>query len=513
MNGKRVLNRCNFICVAVIALAMDVVASVASAQSQSGNWIRLIEGNDFSAWRVPTGDWKIVGDVFVNPTSESLLAWNPGTGVIVNGAKGRTNNLLAKMEHGDIEAHIEFMIPKGSNSGVYFMGRYEIQVYDSFGVKQPKYNDCGGIYERWKDNKGYEGHGPRVNAARKPGEWQTFDVIFRAPRFDADGKKIANAVFVKVVHNGTVIHEKVEVTGPTRAAAFNDEKPTGPLMVQGDHGPVAYANIRIRPLQANLSTDDIYKRILKYEFGDDREDLIFVEEAIRAATPDQCKEIETRLIGILKSPDAANAAKDAACRMLRQIGTAQSVPALAELLTDEKLSHMARYAMQGMACPEVDAAFRGALGKVSGKIKIGLIGSIGARANRKAVPELSKLITDKDTTIARAAVIALGQIGGAEAAKALAGARVPDALQSCRADAYLMCADKMFAEGETSDAAAIYREMLGEGNAAAVRIAALRGIARAKDKTALPEVAKAAESENEGVRAAAIRALEILRNP
>ena len=73
-------------------------------------------------------------------------------------------------------------------------------------------------------------------------------MVFRAPRFDAGGKKTANARFVKVVHNGQVIHENVEVTGPTRAAAFNDEKPHGPLMLQGDHGPVAYRNPWIKPL-------------------------------------------------------------------------------------------------------------------------------------------------------------------------------------------------------------------------------------------------------------------------
>jgi hypothetical protein len=152
------------------------------------------------------------------------------------------------MEHGDVLAHIEFMVPKGSNSGVYFMGRYEIQVLDSFGVEQPQHSDCGGIYQRWDDNrdpKGYEGRPPRVNAARAPGEWQVFDVVFRAPRFDANGKKTANAMFVRVVHNGVVVHENEEVTGPTRAALFNDEKPKGPLMLQGDHGPVAYRNIWI----------------------------------------------------------------------------------------------------------------------------------------------------------------------------------------------------------------------------------------------------------------------------
>ena len=153
------------------------------------------------------------------------------------------------LEHGDVEAHIEFVVPKGSNSGVYFQGRYEIQVFDSWGVEKPKYSDCGGIYQRWAKGKGFEGHGPKVNASLAPGKWQTFDVIFRAPRFDASGKKIANAKFVKVVHNGKVVHENVDLTGPTRAAMFGNENAVGPIMLQGDHGPVAYRNIRIKSIR------------------------------------------------------------------------------------------------------------------------------------------------------------------------------------------------------------------------------------------------------------------------
>jgi hypothetical protein len=131
---------------------------------------------------------------------------------------------------------------------VYFLGRYEIQVFDSWGVTQPKHGDCGGIYQRWDDRrepKGFEGHPPRVNASRAPGQWQSFDVLFRAPRFDASGRKTDNACFIKVIHNGVVVHENVELTGPTRASLFQDEKPVGPLMLQGDHGPVAYRNIWI----------------------------------------------------------------------------------------------------------------------------------------------------------------------------------------------------------------------------------------------------------------------------
>ena len=211
--------------------------------------VKLV-GDTLDTWkgqRGDTGKWKVVGDVGLDPANERKLVTKAGKGIIDNG--GRTKNLLSKEEFGDIEAHIEFMVSKGSNSGVYFQGRYEIQVLDSWGVKKLKHGDCGGIYQRWGKNPsgkmGYEGVPPRVNASKKPGQWQTFDVIFRAARFDAGGKKIENAKFVKVVHNGIVVHENNPVTGPTRASAFNDEKALGPLMLQGDHGPVAYRNIWI----------------------------------------------------------------------------------------------------------------------------------------------------------------------------------------------------------------------------------------------------------------------------
>jgi len=210
-------------------------------------------GGDFSQWRGNTGDWRIAGDAVLNPSNDKLLTGKPGKGVIINGPTGRTRNILSKAEFGDVAAHVEFVVPKGSNSGVYFMGRYEIQVLDSWSVDEEKlkHGDCGGIYQRWANNQGFEGHPPRVNASREPGQWQSFDVVFRAPRFDKNGRKIAKARFEKVLHNGKLVHADVELTGPTRASTYNDEKAVGPIMLQGDHGPVAYRNIRIEPAGPN----------------------------------------------------------------------------------------------------------------------------------------------------------------------------------------------------------------------------------------------------------------------
>jgi sugar phosphate isomerase/epimerase len=243
----------------VVRMKIWVVLLVAGVCFSLGNSAEGKEranllGSDFSQWRGDTAAWFVAGDSIQDPANEKLLKSKAGSGVIINGPTGNTRNILSKAEFGDVRAHIEFMVPKGSNSGVYFQGRYEIQVFDSWGVAEPHYSDCGGIYERWDDNRnpqGFEGYEPRLNASKQPGQWQSFDVVFRAPRFDKNGKKIAKARFEKVVHNGVLIHADIELTGPTRSSTWNDEKALGPIMLQGDHGPVAYRNIRIEPAGPN----------------------------------------------------------------------------------------------------------------------------------------------------------------------------------------------------------------------------------------------------------------------
>ncbi len=220
--------------------------------------------NDFK----PTGgNWKLVGDVFYDINKDGKATTKPGTGMLVNDLSGKgKDQLFTKMEHGDIELELDFMMEKGSNSGIYLQGRYEIQLFDSWGVKNPKSTDCGSIYERWDESrpegrKGYEGHPPSQNVSKAPGLWQHLKIVFRAPRFNEKGEKTANAKFIKVIQNGVIIHENIEVTGPTRAAAFQDEKPTGPLMIQGDHGPVAIRNVNYKSY--GIESVTLSKLILK----------------------------------------------------------------------------------------------------------------------------------------------------------------------------------------------------------------------------------------------------------
>ncbi len=217
-------------------------------------WTPLLNGKDVSGWHGRTAAqnlWFTTRGVrwerLLGPTR--LAGVPEPAGTILNGPAGRTVDLVTDRKLGDVELYLEFMVPKGSNSGVYLQGMYEVQVFDSWGVPQPTSSDCGGIYHRWIDNKGVGGSAPMVNASRRPGEWQSFQIWFRAPRFDASGKKVENARFIRVLHNGLLVQKEVEVDGPTRAAMEIPEAPLNPLMLQGDHGPVAYRNIYIRPLR------------------------------------------------------------------------------------------------------------------------------------------------------------------------------------------------------------------------------------------------------------------------
>lgn len=205
---------------------------------------------DMSGFEKTAKNWQIVEDAYVDKEKERTLISTPGTGVLVSlPAPKSRGNLFTTFEHGDIELEIDVMMPLKSNSGIYFQGRYEVQLFDSWGVKDVAFSDMGGIYQRWDDartEKGYEGHAPKINAAKAPGLWQHFKILFHAPRFNDAGEKIKNAEFKEVWLNGQLIHENVEVTGYTRGTKLHEEKPLGPLMIQGDHGPVAIKNIKYK---------------------------------------------------------------------------------------------------------------------------------------------------------------------------------------------------------------------------------------------------------------------------
>jgi hypothetical protein len=218
-------------------------------------WRPLLNGTDLTGWQPQEGrpgEWFTTRAVrwerLLGPTRLAAVR-QPGDR-IVNGPTGRTANLVTEEKFGDIELYLEFLISKGSNSGVYLQGLYEIQIFDSYGSEVAmKTSDGGAIYHRWIKEQGVGGSAPRVNASRPPGQWQSYQVWFRAPRFDASGRKVENARFVRVLHNTVLVQENVEVEGPTRAHMNLPEAALNPIMLQGDHGPVAFRNIYMRQLR------------------------------------------------------------------------------------------------------------------------------------------------------------------------------------------------------------------------------------------------------------------------
>jgi hypothetical protein len=207
---------------------------------------------DLTSFQHPSTNWSIEGAVQA-AYSDTTLQVAMGQGILVNtlrnGKYKRSDDLVFNFPHGDIHVMFEFMLPKGGNSGIYLQSRYEIQLADSWGKKKINFGDCGGIYERWDDargkgKEGYDGYAPMQNASKAPGLWQTMEIDFQAPRFDASGKKIQNAIFKRVMLNGILIHENIEVLGVTRGAVSTKEVASAPILVQGDHTQVAIKNFR-----------------------------------------------------------------------------------------------------------------------------------------------------------------------------------------------------------------------------------------------------------------------------
>jgi hypothetical protein len=236
-----------------LSLVMLVAVAAGSVRGEEP-WVEL-SGKDFGAWRESVGTWLYTDEVTLKAENKRQLVARAGSGpILVNGPTGRTRNLVTKAVYRDVEFQCEFLLSERSNSGVKFIGHYEIQLFDSFGKKAEDLtgSDCGGVYPRGESLPSYhtidKGTPPRVNACKKPGEWQTLHIIFQAPRFGADGVKTSNARFVKVVMNGQVIHENVELKYPTGSAwRKSREVAEGSILLQGDHGPVAFRNVRVRP--------------------------------------------------------------------------------------------------------------------------------------------------------------------------------------------------------------------------------------------------------------------------
>lgn len=223
--------------------------------------------------------------------------------------------------------------------------------------------------------------------------------------------------------------------------------------------------------------ENAFEALKTYDWGVDPKVLQPLTDAMLATHGDPAarQDLEVRLAAVLKS-EVPRAAKDAVCRMLKSIGTGTSVPALAALLPDENLSHMARFALEFMSAPEAGAALREALPKVGGKLKIGVIASLGARGDAAAIAPLQALLADADPAVGRAAALALGAIATPAANAALAAAKPSVQTQGPIGDASLRCAEKLLADGRKAAAKATYQRVLASNPTKPVAQAATHGV-------------------------------------
>jgi len=243
--------------------------------------------------------------------------------------------------------------------------------------------------------------------------------------------------------------------------------------------------LSMQTASADEALDKAFAALNTYEWGQDRALLSAIDAAVVASHDDAAaqKALSAKLAAVLPS-SAPQAAKDYACRQLSLIAAADSVPAIAGLLGDEKLSHMARYALERISAPEAIAAIRDALPTVKGKVKVGVINSLGVRRDAESTAALTALLDDSDEGIAGAAAAALGKIGSADAAKALGAfqAKAPEGLKLAAADAYLACAEQLLADGKKIDALMIYKSLIKPDQPKHVRLAATRGMLAATGK-------------------------------
>ena len=202
-------------------------------------------------------------------------------------------------------------------------------------------------------------------------------------------------------------------------------------------------------------------------------------------------------------------------RPAQKIGTDRSVPALAALLTDEQLSHSARYALESMPSKQAGQALIDALGKTSGLTKVGIINSLGMRGEKRAVPALAKALADKDDLVASAAATALGRIGGARALKALqqASAEPAGPVHDAVSDAWLRGANRLLAAGSRSKALAIFQALYEAEKSDTYRVAAYRGMILSSGKQALPLMTSAILGSDKASQTAALQLVREVNAP
>ncbi|MSR32691.1 MAG: DUF1080 domain-containing protein [Gemmataceae bacterium] len=237
-----------------IMLANALLGWILLVPSADNAWVDLLPQGSLDAFTKPSKDWIWTDAVSLDGPKQNKLKANSASGpILANGPKGTLPDLLTKQSWKDHEIHLEFLIPKGSNSGIKMHGHYEIQIMDTFGKKDLTGDTCGGVYPRAELKPIYrhidKGIAPLKNACKAPGEWQTLDIQFRAPRFDPEGKKVENARLLRALLNGELIHDNVELKTPTGHNYVKKEMAQGPILLQADHGAVAFRGLKVKELK------------------------------------------------------------------------------------------------------------------------------------------------------------------------------------------------------------------------------------------------------------------------
>jgi hypothetical protein len=208
-------------------------------ESGEEGWLRLTFGDATDGWTAE--GWELV-DAEVSPDDPTKLAVMKGVNALTNTASPAPTDYASKQVFGDAKVHLEFMLPQDGLSAVYLMGEYELTLADSTADRELTPAHCGGI----PGGEGFAGIPPRYHAYNGPGTWHELDIEFQAPRFDAAGRKTENARLAWVKLNDTLLHENVELPGPTRGRT-GPEVAAGPLVLRGTGTQVAFGNVRVFP--------------------------------------------------------------------------------------------------------------------------------------------------------------------------------------------------------------------------------------------------------------------------
>lgn len=228
------MKRMEILAVAMMAFAVSAFgadeAPLTRAPGGDG-WMPLFDGESLDGWRLRHA-----------PDENSRPSWTAVNGVLVNvppmDPELHGIDLVSETVLGSHELYVEFLVPAGSNSGVYLIGQYEIQVMDSYGKEPSTEQDCGAVYGK---------AAPMENACRPAGHWQSFHAVFRKPKLENGGAAVPPRI--TVYQNGVKILENVEIEGVTGAALSGGVVETGPTYLQGNHGMVLYRNIYCKPLE------------------------------------------------------------------------------------------------------------------------------------------------------------------------------------------------------------------------------------------------------------------------